>query len=91
MDAQTSGPTGLYLPGPPAPALHPHRRSARAGRQAQGRQGKGRASGRGPNPHGGPGDRGLLREVSGPNVGRPEAARGDRSRLHRQPAANLGR
>lgn len=91
MDAQASGAAGFHLPGSRAPALHAYRRSARAGRQAQGSEGQGHASGRGPFPHGGSGDRGLLREVSAPDVGRSEAAGSDRSHLHRQPTANPGR
>ena len=91
VDVQAPGAAGFYLPGPPAPALHAYRRSARAGRQAQGPEGQGRASGRGPLPHGGPGDRGLLRQVPAPDVGRSEAAGGDRTRLHRPPAAHPGR
>lgn len=88
VDAQAPGAAGLHFPGPPAPALHAYRQSARAGREAQGREGQGHASGRGPLPHGRPGDRGPLREVSASDVGWPEAAGGDRSCLHRQPAAD---
>lgn len=87
---QAPGAAGLHLPGPPAAPLHAYQRSARTGRQAQGREGQGRASGQGPRPHRVPEDRGLLRQVSAPDVGRPEAAGSDRSCRHRQPAANPG-
>ena len=55
VDAQAPGAAELHCPGPPAPALHAYRQSARAGREAQGREGQGHTSGRGPFPHGRPG------------------------------------